>query len=104
MLKKYKESEYAIKISELWKKLDLNFTVSGSIESDILMSPETGNFFKSATQITVSGGYKSNFLMPPETGNLLRCVIRTYRLHVQMLQVGQIMAMTVKPPYLCLVV
>ena len=45
MLKKYKESEYAIKISELWKKLDLNITVSGSIESDILMSPETGNFF-----------------------------------------------------------
>ena len=27
------------------KKLDLNFTVSGGIESDISMSPETGNFF-----------------------------------------------------------
>ena len=87
--------------------IDFNFTVSGGIEIDILMSPETGNFFKSATQITVSGGYKSNFLMPSETGNLLRCVIGTCRFHVQMLQmlqVGQVMAMTVRPPYLCSVV
>ena len=79
----------------------------------ILMLPETGNplmkfepvkFYKNQIQLPVSGDTKSDLLMPPETGNLLRCVIRTYRLHVQMLQVGQVMAMTVKPPYLCTVV
>ena len=47
----------------IMKKLDLNFTVLGGIESDILMSPEMGN--------------------------LPWCFKGTYRFHVQLLQVGQ---------------
>ena len=34
------------------------------------MSPETGNFFKSAAELPVLGGIRMLFLMPPETGNL----------------------------------
>ena len=40
--------------------------LSGGINSDILMSPETGNLFF----ISCSGGIKKKILMPPETGNL----------------------------------
>ena len=68
------------------------------------MPPETGNFLESAAELPVSGGIRMLFLMPPEMGNLLRCFIGTYRFHVRMLQVGQVIAMTVKAPYLCTVV
>ena len=42
--------------------------VSGGIESDILLPPETGNFFKHLSQLPVSGDIESDILMPPETG------------------------------------
>ena len=58
-----------IKFQNCEKKLHLNFTVSGSIKRDILMSPETGNFFKSVAQFTVSGSIKLSHSMSPETGN-----------------------------------
>ena len=51
-------------------------------------------FLKSVAQFIVSGGIDIDILMPPETGNLLRCFIGTCRFHVQMLQVGQVMALT----------
>ena len=43
--------------------------VSGYIENDILMPPETGSFEVNHEKLPVSGGIKMSFLMPPETGN-----------------------------------
>ena len=44
--------------------------VSVGIKSNILMPPDTGNFFESAAQLPISGGIESDILMSPETGNL----------------------------------